>query len=52
MDNLYTISQFSKKVNVSTSTLRRWDKLGEFKAKKHKRPLVAGFMGLEVIRKS
>jgi len=36
MDNLYTISQFAKKVNVSTSTLRRWDKSGEFKAKKHK----------------
>jgi len=36
MDNLYTISQFAKKVNVSASTLRRWDKTGEFKAKKHK----------------
>ncbi|NOQ36971.1 MAG: IS607 family transposase [Methylococcaceae bacterium] len=36
MNNLYTISQFSKKVNVSPSTLRRWDKTGEFKAKKHK----------------
>jgi len=36
MDNLYTISQFAKKVNVSTSTLRRWDRKGEFKAKKHK----------------
>jgi len=36
MDNLYTISQFAKKVNVSASTLRRWDKSGELKAKKHK----------------
>jgi putative resolvase len=34
MDNLYSISEFSKRVNVSASTLRRWDSSGEFPAKK------------------
>jgi len=34
MDKLYSISEFSKKVNVSSSTLRRWDSTGEFKAKR------------------
>jgi predicted site-specific integrase-resolvase len=33
MDNLYTISQFAKKVNVSASTLRRWDKTGVVRQK-------------------
>ncbi|RKZ85456.1 MAG: hypothetical protein DRR19_16320 [Candidatus Parabeggiatoa sp. nov. 1] len=36
LDKLYSISQFAQRVNVSSSTLRRWDKTGEFKAKRHK----------------
>ncbi len=36
MDSIYSISEFAKKVNVSPSTLRRWDKTGEFPAKKRK----------------
>ena len=34
MDKLYSISEFAKKVNVSPTTLRRWDNSGEFKAKR------------------
>jgi len=34
MDKLYSISEFAKRVNVSPSTLRRWDVAGEFPAKK------------------
>jgi predicted site-specific integrase-resolvase len=36
MDKLYSISEFAKRVNKSQSTLRRWDRSGEFKAKRHK----------------
>jgi predicted site-specific integrase-resolvase len=36
MDRVYSISEFSKKVNVSPSTLRRWDRIGELKAKRRK----------------
>jgi len=34
MDKLYSISEFANRVNVSPSTLRRWDASGEFPAKK------------------
>jgi len=34
MSKIYSISQFSKRVNVSPSTLRRWDVSGDFKAKR------------------
>ena len=34
MSKIYNISQFAKRVNVSASTLRRWDESGEFKAKR------------------
>ena len=34
MDKYYSISEFAKRVNVSASTLRRWDSSGEFPAKK------------------
>ncbi len=34
IDKLYSLSEFAKKVNVSSSTLRRWDSSGEFKAKR------------------
>ncbi|HHL19355.1 MAG TPA: MerR family transcriptional regulator, partial [Thiothrix sp.] len=34
MGKLYSISEFAKKVNVSPTTLRRWDNSGEFKAKR------------------
>lgn len=33
MDNLYTVSQFAKKLNISASTLRRWDKTGVVRQK-------------------
>ncbi|MEN8657109.1 IS607 family transposase [Marivita sp.] len=34
MDKVYSISEFAERVNVSMSTLRRWDASGEFPAKK------------------
>lgn len=34
MSKIYSISAFAKRVNVSPSTLRRWDTSGEFKAKR------------------
>jgi len=36
MSRIYTIGEFAKRVGKSTSTLRRWDKSGELKAKRHK----------------
>ena len=36
MDKIYSIKQFSERVGKSISTLRRWDKSGEFTANKHK----------------
>ena len=35
MDKFYTISQAADKLNVSSETLRRWDKSGKFKSKRH-----------------
>ena len=35
MSKIYTISQFAKRVNVSTCTLRRWDKNKKLIAKRH-----------------
>lgn len=35
MNKVYNIGQFAKRVGKSPSTLRRWDKTGEFKAKRH-----------------
>ena len=34
MDRVYGIGEFAQRVNVSISTLRRWDASGEFPAKK------------------
>lgn len=34
MDKVYGIGEFAQRVNVSISTLRRWDASGEFPAKK------------------
>lgn len=34
MSKIYSISAFAERVNVSPSTLRRWDTSGEFKAKR------------------
>jgi len=36
MDRIYSIGQFAARIGKATSTLRRWDRTGEFKAKRHK----------------
>lgn len=36
MSKIYTIGQFAKRVNISTATLRRWDKNKKLIAKRHK----------------